>query len=59
MMKKLEMNQMENLEGGWSWGACGAGAGGALVIAGWQAAAVGGWIGVGICAGLGCVQANL
>jgi hypothetical protein len=58
-MKTLDFNQMENVEGGWSWESCAVGAGLFLAHGGWVAAAAGGWIGVGLLAGAGCVVANV
>ncbi len=58
IMKKLDLSQMEKVNGGWSWEDCLSGAGRALVHGGWVAAAAGGWIGVGALAAFGCVVAN-
>ncbi len=54
-MKKLELNQMENIQGGWSWGGCATTAGTSLMVLGWKAAIVAGWWGVGAVAAVGCV----
>jgi len=57
-MKKLDFNEMEMVNGGWSWEKCGVGAGLAIMQFGWEAAAIGGWIGVGALAGAACLIAN-
>jgi len=49
---------MENIHAGWSWGGCAVGAGSAIMAGGWEAAA-GGWIGVAISGGVGCVFGGL
>ncbi|MCD6090347.1 MAG: hypothetical protein J7J72_02490 [Bacteroidales bacterium] len=54
-MKNLDLNQMESIQGGWSWERCAVGAGTSVLAGGWVAAAAGGWLGVGILAGIGCV----
>ncbi len=59
-MKKLEMEQMEEINGGWSWGDClsGAVAGGSLAYQTGAAFIGGGWGLVGMMAA-GCVIGGL
>ena len=54
-MKKLELNQMENVQGGWSWEGCAVGAMTTTLAAGGYAAALGGPWGVLALAVVGCV----
>jgi len=59
-MKNLSMNQMETLEGGWSWGNCASGAlAGVVVFAESPSAWVTGWWGLGITAAAGCVMGGV
>lgn len=62
-MKNLELNQMENLNGGemqWDWGNCASGAlAGVVVFAESPSAWVTGWWGLGVTAAAGCVMGGL
>jgi len=59
-MKKLELNQMENLEGGFSWSGCASGGMGLAYSYGTSGAAiVGGFWGLGAAALVGCVVGGI
>ena len=58
-MKKLELNQMENVEGAFSWNGCISSTLVQVCTWGWSAAAMGNWIGVGILAGGACIAGGL
>ena len=58
-MKKLNFNEMEVVQGGWSWEKCAVSAGLMVMQFGWEAAAIGGWVGVGALAGTACVLSNM
>ncbi len=60
-MKKLELNQMENLQGGgWSWKGCaGGGTGLAYAYSQSPAVIVGGWWGLAAAAVVGCVTGGV
>ena len=49
---------MEGIHAGWSWSGCAVGAGASLLEGGWEAAA-GGWFGVAILGGVGCVVGGI
>jgi len=54
VMKTLELNQMENIQGGFSVNGCLRTAGTSELVLGWKAALVAGWWGVGAVAIVGC-----
>ena len=59
-MKKLELNQMENLNASFSWSGCAMGATGLAYSYGTSGAAiVGGFWGLGAAAAVGCVLGGM
>ena len=54
-MKELNMNEMELVNGGWSWKNCGIGAVAGAVLGAAGGALAGGWAGAAICGVAGAV----